>query len=220
MRQGFVPKIGRQFGFLYPIAHRVLSLTWWPSFYRLAKGNRIVVDLYVIAWFLGEMVVAVLLFTGWVVFTLTIVVILVILLIYRICDMLLVVLYSLTRSAYKQDADWASRNRTVILSFINLFEVFLIFALLYSVLPRGSFNRDISLNMMDCLYFSVVAGITLGLGDIYPIAITAKVLCMIQPIIILTVLLTMISYARGSHADKTYEEKQIEDMQKNNDQPE
>lgn len=32
-------------------------------------------------------------------------------------------------------------------------------------------------------------------------------------------MLTMISFARGSHADKTYEEKQIEDLRRNDDQP-
>lgn len=61
-------------------------------------------------------------------------------------------------------------------------KLILIFAVIYKLLPKGSFNKEIG--TFDCLYFSTVTHTTLGYGDIYPVTNTAKLLCSIQSFLI------------------------------------
>ena len=59
----------------------------------------------------------------------------------------------------------------------NLFLI-LIFAMLYTSLPEGSFNKP--LNLFDAVYFSTITHTTLGYGDFYPESKAAKFLCGVQ----------------------------------------
>lgn len=54
----------------------------------------------------------------------------------------------------------------------------LAFALIYHSLPKGSFNKPMSL--FDSLYFSTITHTTLGYGDFYPESKMAKSLSSIQ----------------------------------------
>ncbi len=129
---------------------------------------------------------------------------------YRLSDFVGITLHSLVRpKSPRRKPMWASRTRTFLFGFVNLFELFLIFAFLYVRFPGTQFSRGgvkTALTWFDALYFSVVTGITLGYGDISPSSPTAKILCMVQPILVVVVLLPMISYATGSHEESTLED--------------
>ena len=198
------PIIGRDLGLVYPVLYRVLALRWWPSVYRLAHGNRLFIDIYVVCWLTIEIVFLSLMPS---LQNLPSVILIVdIIVLYRLMEVALILLSFLTRTASQLRPDWASRSRTVILCLFNLVELFFIFAILYISLPLSSFNPQINRSFIDGIYFSVVAGITLGFGDIVPRSQLAKALVTTQPFITLTVFLTMISYARGSHSGATLEE--------------
>ncbi|MFA5245886.1 MAG: potassium channel family protein [Pedobacter sp.] len=68
-------------------------------------------------------------------------------------------------------------NRSLILLFLNFSEVIASFALIYAA--GNFFNQPIA-SWVDALYFSVITGVTIGFGDIYPISDEGKVMVMLQ----------------------------------------
>ena len=68
-------------------------------------------------------------------------------------------------------------NRAVILLFLNFAEVIASFGLIYAA---GSyFNQPVN-GWIDALYFSLITGVTIGFGDIYPVNEQGKIMVMIQ----------------------------------------
>jgi len=70
-------------------------------------------------------------------------------------------------------------NRSLILLFLNFSEVIASFGLIYVV--GNYFNQPLQ-GWVDALYFSLITGVTIGFGDIYPINDEGKVMVMLQVI--------------------------------------
>ena len=194
--------INKDNGCFYPIIHKVVVRKW--PFINFG-GNRICVDLFVLGFLLAEVVAlgvsglikthgslgilhAVLL--GFVAAVLGL----------RLLNMLA----SITSNVIRGSSARLNQNRTFFLGFVNLVELFVIFAFAYLHLPEGSFvsgREPLVLNWLDSLYYSVVVGTTLGFGDIAPLKGGAKALTAVQPLVILYIILNFISYVRGSYEE-------------------
>lgn len=75
-----------------------------------------------------------------------------------------------------------SPRRSVLLLFLNFFEIILTFALLYlhfNYHQQGFFRPELT-SVTDAVYFSFVTAATVGYGDMVPVAPVAKHLVMIQ----------------------------------------
>lgn len=70
-------------------------------------------------------------------------------------------------------------NRSLILLFLNFSEVIASFGLIY---VAGNFFNQPLQGWVDALYFSLITGVTIGFGDIYPINDEGKVMVMLQVI--------------------------------------
>jgi len=91
--------------------------------------------------------------------------------------------------------DIQKRGQWLILMFsLNIIQIILIFAIWYrliSFLDPNAFS--ITLNILDSFYFSVVTFLTVGYGDIAPLAALPKVLVIIQNILTFYTLVIVIN---------------------------
>lgn len=85
----------------------------------------------------------------------------------------------------------ATHKRSLLLLFLNFFEVIGSFAVIYAA---GNFlNKPVS-NWIDALYFSFVTGATVGYGDLHPITSTGKELVVLQIISTLAFLILFFNF--------------------------
>ncbi|MBC7743627.1 MAG: two pore domain potassium channel family protein [Flavobacterium sp.] len=84
-----------------------------------------------------------------------------------------------------------SHKRSLLLLFLNFFEVIGSFAVIYAA---GHFlNKPVS-NWIDALYFSFVTGATVGYGDIHPINPIGKQLVILQIVSTLAFLILFFNF--------------------------
>ncbi len=97
------------------------------------------------------------------------------------------------------------------------------FALIYFLLPAGSFKSDLSLgNFITCLYYSTVTITTLGYGDISPISPVAQFLVISETVLgVITIglFLNALSLKKSreltqQESDKTNSEKYTQECEK------
>ena len=82
-----------------------------------------------------------------------------------------------------------SFSRSLLLLFINYFEITMAFSILYRYFwikdeIVGNLSKVTSLSSIDAIYFSFVTASTIGYGDIVPINDSIKIIIIIQSIII------------------------------------
>jgi len=66
------------------------------------------------------------------------------------------------------------------------------FAILYTLLPKKTFNVEKQLGFIEALYFSTTTHTTLGFGDIYPVTTYGRVCIMLHTLLIF---ITVANYA-------------------------
>jgi len=107
-----------------------------------------------------------------------------ILTIYRLIDGINYRLAIVFVDRYQKKWGLRSLNRTIILLIINLFEIVLIFAILYiQTQSIGNKEQQLLCNPLDAIYFSLVTLTTLGYGDWIPINNLGEILIIAQLII-------------------------------------
>jgi hypothetical protein len=90
-------------------------------------------------------------------------------------------------------------NRSVILLFLNFSEVIASFALIYA--SGHYFNQPLH-SWIDALYFSLITGVTIGFGDIYPINDQGKILVMLQVMSTLSFMFLFFNFFTPREKDK------------------
>ena len=90
-----------------------------------------------------------------------------------------------------------SKERTVLLGFVNYVEVIMLFACLYLThsewfrQPSQDFSKGIN-SATDAIYFSGVTQLTVGYGDISPVDQTARHFVLLQALLGLVLLLVLV----------------------------
>ena len=75
--------------------------------------------------------------------------------------------------------------------FTNL-SILFAFAIVYTMLPKNSFNIEKKLGFIEALYFSTTTHTTLGFGDIYPVTTPGRVCIVLHTLLIF---ITVANYA-------------------------
>ena len=121
---------------------------------------------------------------------------------WRLLDLFFVLTTTLIRGCYRYGGPWPL-NRGVLLVILNAIEIFVIYGVLYYTLARefavaakmGFIDgQGIFRNVFEAIYFSIVTGVTLGYGDIYPIGWLSRLLAMTESCFVLLVLVVVIAF--------------------------
>jgi len=94
-----------------------------------------------------------------------------------------------------------SYKRSMLLLFLNYFEIVSAFAVLYTL--GENMNRPFE-HWFDSVYFSIITSNSVGYGDYYPITIYAKVLVSIQALFFLTFLVLFLNFFTSRVKTKGY----------------
>jgi len=195
------PEFGDRFGFLYPLAWRLLSTNryWSPSMWFNRK-SALVIDIYVCAWWTAEMLLAVLCarlahWQGWLAW------VCVALFSFRFVDICFVLLSILLKGFYRRPGDWLSANRLVLLVLINSVEITFIFAVLYRALaflvPNAAEISTPFSSLFESLYFSVVTATTLGYGTPHPTGWLSRFMSILETLTMFLIVITLVGYFAG-----------------------
>ncbi len=95
----------------------------------------------------------------------------------------------------------SSYRRSVLLLFLNYFEIILAFAVIYS---HGNYMNVPFVQWYDPIYFSVTTVATIGFGDWYPVTGTGKFLVCIQSLIFLVFVVLFINFFTNKVEGKGY----------------
>lgn len=191
------PKVGVQYGFLYPACWIVLETVSKCSLYPLLKiKSRIASDLYVVVWIMAGVSCLFLASRG----APYLPAIVLLVCAYRYLDIMNVMLSVLIRGFIRHDPSGqgrASSNRTLLLMLINGLEIFVLFAALFicvsSLVPPAGALSVAPLSIVDALYFSVVTATTLGFGDISPVGAVAKGMALTEVLSVFLVFVTVVA---------------------------
>lgn len=192
------PAFGHHLGIWYPLAWRILSTNkyWSPSMW-LPKHSALATDLYLGFWWLTELVSIILCtkivhWTGpgtWIVLGL---------IIFRITDLMFVLLSILVRGFYKKQGDWPSVNRITLLVVLNSIELMIMFAILFmafgALVPEIASTSPMLSSFFDALYFSFVTGTSLGYGIPHPVGWFIRLLAIAEASSIILVVIAVIGY--------------------------
>src|SRR3989338_2417998 len=192
------PKFGHHLGIWYPLIWRLLGTNkfWSPSMW-LQKDSALAIDIYIAVWWLFEIIciafcdflfkqstVYIWLFT--------------ILTIFRLSDIMFVLLSILIKGNYRRQGDWPSVNRVILLVILNSLEIMILFAVLYYSLTFLSPEAGATLpkleNFFNSLYFSFVTGTSLGYGTPHPVGKFARFLSIVEASSIILVVISVIGY--------------------------
>lgn len=66
------------------------------------------------------------------------------------------------------------------------------FAIVYTLLPKKTFNVEKQLSFVEALYFSTTTHTTVGFGDIYPVTTSGRLFIMLHALLIFA---TVANYA-------------------------
>lgn len=84
-----------------------------------------------------------------------------------------------------------SYKRSMLLLFLNYFEVVFAFGVLYSI---GNCMNKPFLHWFDSVYFSIVTSSSIGYGDYYPVNLLGKVLVSIQSMFFLSFVVLFLNF--------------------------
>lgn len=192
------PKFGHHLGIWYPLIWRILAINkfWSPSMW-LPKDSALAIDLYIGTWWIFEIICIVLCdflfkesyFYIWL-FS--------ILAIFRLTDIMFVLLSILIKGNYRRQGDWPSVSRVILLVILNALEIMILFAVLYYALSvlipeLGSTSPPLE-SFFDGLYFSFVTGTSLGYGIPHPIGNFSRFLSILEASSIILVVIAVIGY--------------------------
>src|SRR3989338_6534714 len=204
------PKFGHHLGIWYPLIWRLLGTNkfWSPSMW-LQKDSALAIDIYIAVWWLFEIIciafcdflfkqstVYIWLFT--------------ILTIFRLSDIMFVLLSILIKGNYRRQGDWPSVNRVILLVIFNALEIMVLFALIFyalSVLTPNIASTNPELKtFFEALYFSFVTGTSLGYGIPHPVGWLARLLSISEASYIILVVIAVIGYITSEKRKSQYTE--------------
>lgn len=195
------PQFGHHLGFWYPLAWRILATNkyWSPSMW-LPKDSALAVDVYIGIWWLIEILCIV--FSGCLLSLAKYFGLLLVLIpLFRLIDLMFVLLSILIKGNYRRQGDWPSVNRVILLVVFNALEIMVLFALIFyslSVLTPSIASTNPELKtFFDALYFSFVTGTSLGYGIPHPIGWLSKLLAIFESSSIILVVIAVIGYITG-----------------------
>jgi len=116
---------------------------------------------------------------------------------FRLVDLMFVLLSILVKGNYRREGDWPSVNRVILLVIFNALEIMVLFALIFyalSVLTPNIASTNPELKtFFDALYFSFVTGTSLGYGIPNPVGWLARLLSISEASYIILVVIAVIS---------------------------
>ena len=192
------PQFGHHLGIWYPLVWRILATNkyWSPSMW-LPKDSALAIDLYVGAWWIFEIICITFcdflfkqnVFYIWLFTALAI---------FRLTDIMFVLLSILIKGNYRRQGDWPSVSRVILLVILNALEIMILFAVLYYALTFLSPEIGGTLpkleNFFNSLYFSFVTGTSLGYGVPHPVGKLARFLSIAEASSIILVVIAVIGY--------------------------
>ncbi len=196
------PQFCNELGFLYPLALRILSSNrfWSPSMW-VPKKSGMAIDIYLCAWWLLELLIAIvcglgLSWRGYVVW------VCVCLLLFRLVDMSFVLLSILVKGFYRRSGEWLSANRVLLLVLANTLEFMFVFAVLYRALgviaPSAATMEPALRSLPESFYFSVVTATTLGYGNPHPVGWLSRTLSIIETLTVFLVIIALLGNVAGA----------------------
>ena len=195
------PQFGHHLGIWYPFIWRLLGTNrfWSPSMW-LPRESALAIDIYIGVWWLLEIVYLFcwkeigLLgdFFTWLVTILSI---------FRLTDIMFVLLSIIVKGNYRREGDWPSVNRVILLVILNSIEVMFLFGVLYYLIgilfPEiASVSENIN-NLFDGLYFSFVTGTSLGYGVPHPTGWLSKFFSVAEATSVILIIITVFGYITG-----------------------
>lgn len=195
------PQFGHHLGLWYPLAWRILATNkfWSPSMW-LPKDSALAIDIYIGTWWIIELLCIVLCndifhwqgLGAW---------IFVILILFRLTDLMFVLSSILVKGFYRKQGDWPSVNRITLLVILNALEIMLMFAIIYralgSLMPEIAATEPPLTNFFNALYFSFVTGTSLGYGTPHPVGWLSRLLAILESSSIILVVIAVIGYITG-----------------------
>ena len=211
------PLFSSELGILYPLVWRILSSNrfWSPSMW-LPRESGIAVDIYLCAWWLIELLIAIvcgmlLSWRGCAVWLCGG------LLLFRLFDMGFVLLSILLKGFYRRSGDWLSGNRIVLLVLANTLEIMFVYGLLYRacgvVAPEAAAMEPPLRSLLDSCYFSVVTATTLGYGNPHPVGWLSRILSIMETLTVFLVVVALVGYVAGARRtpkDREHDKDPIE----------
>ena len=189
------------FTYLVEFGNRYITLSRW----LLSSGNGVFIKVEIMMLLLTILLaiafIYVHLFPFWLMIAISII------FIQRILEFLIVYSRNFILNkgrVFSHFSDSAQRGQWLVLMFsLNILHLILIFATWYrmiSLLDPNAFS--ISLGLLDSLYFSVVTFLTVGYGDITPIATFPKILVLTQGMLTFYTLVIVINGLISNHFRK------------------
>ena len=191
------PQFGHHLGLWYPLTWRILATHryWSPSMW-LPKDSALAIDIYIGIWWLIEILCIV--FSGCLLSLAKYFGLLLVLIpLFRLVDLMFVLLSILVKGNYRRQGDWPSVNRVILLVIFNALEIMVLFALIFyalSVLTPNIASTNPELKtFFEALYFSFVTGTSLGYGIPHPVGWLARLLSIFEASYIILVVIAVIS---------------------------
>lgn len=176
--------------FLEPLVERTLDvLVWFSPMTHVKNRTRRIVEIYVLCWFVGSVLMIVL---NHILFhalgekqVMPVMVIFSALAAYRIFDCITAnVQISLLEVLNTKGREDRLTSRNVLLLGINFLEFINNFSIIFfSLSVCGWLKFEGLKTIVDSLYFSLSTITTLGFGDIYPVSMGAKVAVIIESLV-------------------------------------
>lgn len=195
------PSFGNHYGIWYPLVWRILATNrfWSPSMW-LPKDSALAIDIYVGSWWLLELFIIVLYCNvfhwqgigAW---------ILIALVVFRLIDLMFVLLSILIKGSYNKEKEWASVNRITLLVILNALELMILYGILFrafSVLTPTIAGTNPELDsFFSALYFSFVTGTSLGYGVPVPTGWLSRLFAIVEVSSIILIVIAVVGYIAG-----------------------
>ena len=195
------PPFGHHLGIWYPLIWRLLGTNrfWSPSMW-LPRESALAIDIYIGIWWLLEIVYLfcwkeISLLGNFFIWLVTI------LSIFRLTDIMFVLLSIIVKGNYRRKGDWPSVNRVILLVILNSVEVMFLFGVLYYLVgmlfPEIASVSESMNNLFDGLYFSFVTGTSLGYGIPHPVGWLSKLFSVVEATSVILIIITVFGYVTG-----------------------
>lgn len=198
--QSYTPEFGSLLGLWYPLIWRVLGLNRFfsPSMW-LPVQSGLAIDLYLAGWWLIE-IVSVLSLEIHGAWTTCLGLLVCFTFLFRLVDILFVVLSLLLKGFYRDPRGLKSTARLTLLTMFNALEIMFLFGALYRGFalrhPNAARFNDELAGLFDAMYPSVVTATTLGYGELRPIGWLSRLFAMGESCLMLLVVVVLIGFLR------------------------